>query len=360
MSDAASEDPRQLVPELLSQALSMQNRIGSLHAQLASTLGPQPDAETELKQLISSRETLIQKVGLASLQWAMQGGHITLHGAEGGAGDGIAAGVAADHVGSVTFQSPTRRTAAYTALPLPPMRENIPVLAEAEARVLLSRMIDRIGPPFDVGTPSAYGMEVTRVAGGADSMDDWLQLEQNAQRDLLAFLVSKARYLQDESDPTLHQPTPADKLRRAFPRLTAWSRIERPGYVHGLTRRHDPEPAETWFDSMTHWHRLLCRRAGRDEVDDSTSESRNAALMDELREVLNGSPRAVLLRKGFVDAVIGGVRSDDDELVELAIPFYATLQSDPRLSELRRAIRVVEDMDDETAEVLREAAAEGS
>jgi hypothetical protein len=86
-------------------------------------------------------------------------------------------------------------------------------------------------------------------------------------------------------------------------------------------------------------------------VGDAQIAERNEGLIDDLRAVIADAPRAALLCKAFVDAVLGGVASDDPDLVDLAIPFYATLKFDPRLQSLRRAIREVEDMDDETAEV---------
>jgi len=200
-------------------------------------------------------------------------------------------------------------------------------------------MLDRIGPPKETRTTAEYSMEVHRVGSGADSMDDWLPLDQHIQRDLLAMLVAKSRYLQDETDPSVHAHHAAEKLRRTFPRLTAWSRLERPGYVHGLTRRHDPEPADSWLKSCGHWYRLLTRTAGIGTEDQAAVDEANSEALKTLRGVLQESPRAALLCKAFVEAILAGVPSDHEELVALATPHRSTLMSEPRLADLRRSIR---------------------
>ena len=329
------------IQEILGEALGVQERIGALHASLAASLGPDPSEETELKALMSKRESLIRQLGLANLKWAMAGGDVLLV-------DGAGSENRVTPLPAVSYRtSPEvpvyhhhRRREERPVLETP--RYSGPKMSGPEAVVFLRKMLDRIGPPKEVLTSAEYSMEVHRVGSGADAMDDWLPLDQHIQRDLLAMLVSKARYLQDETDPAVHAHHAAEKLRRIFPRLTAWSRLERPGYVHGLTRRHAPEPAATWLASCAHWHRLLARTAGISDEAEEEIEQANRHALDTLRSTLKDSPRAAELCKAFVDCVLAGVPSDDDELVGLAEPHLSTLMSDPRLADLRRSIQAAE------------------
>lgn len=95
--------------------------------------------------------------------------------------------------------------------------------------------------------------EALIAAMSRDRIETWKQMSPSMQRAWLAMLVSRARAA---TDPSLGYPLIRSRVNAMFPRLSAFSKEEQPGYVHGLAVTHLPTRG-TWLADASHaWEEL--------------------------------------------------------------------------------------------------------
>lgn len=213
----------------------------------------------------------------------------------------------------------------------------------------LVRALERVGPPVDVKTPAMFTAEVDRLARSAEHAYEWNILQTVNQRTILGLCVAKARHLQDEASQSIRSEASQLRLEQVFPTLTRYSATERPGYVHGLSRRHRPEGAPTWYGVALRYWTQLAPLAGMtpEEAEEATPDPNPERSLDRLRHRLEPGLSAEQTQEAFVEALEGGLRSNDPRLVRIAAPWIDALVDEPRLKQLRRAVRESELLDEE-------------
>lgn len=102
-------------------------------------------------------------------------------------------------------------------------------------------------PPDALESMADVADEVSLLRETVDSRDDWSKFHEEHQRVLIAYIVARARRVQDEISASLKFDTVEEQLGDVFRMMTKYSKIEQPGFVHGLARNHDPKN-ESWFD----------------------------------------------------------------------------------------------------------------
>jgi hypothetical protein len=207
-----------------------------------------------------------------------------------------------------------------------------------KGQAVLLEALETIGKPVAIGTPNLFFAEVDRLARATDGTSAWTVMPSTDQRELLTLAVAKARYLQDEVDRNIRSDASQIRLEQTFPMLTRYSATERPGYVHGLSRRHHPEGAPTWFGVAEKTWDELARRSGL-ESEAAPKEVNPERALEALQAELVPGLKAAAVAEAFAEALEGGVRPTDPRIVRLGVHYIDALIEDPRLKALRRAVR---------------------
>ncbi len=122
-------------------------------------------------------------------------------------------------------------------------------------RKTLRALMKQLGPPVDHAHHVDLIDETDALleATQRERVEPWKQLPPEMQRAWLTLLVARARAMAEKIQ-TL--PGARGKLQAVFPRLSAYSKEEQPGYVHGLAVGHMPTRG-TWYADAEHaWNEL--------------------------------------------------------------------------------------------------------
>ncbi len=156
------------------------------------------------------------------------------------------------------------------------------------------------------------------------------------QKVLMGLLSSVLREAQD--DHGLGNP----ELGRTFSRLTAFSKEHQPGFVPGLSRANSPQTG-SWQGDVAHWlaeARRLYRPPGESEEGGPSREELLVAVEEAVGRWgggAGGDPEEAV--EAVRRALLGGVRSDDSRLIDLAEPLLPYLEGGRRIRSLRQKIR---------------------
>jgi hypothetical protein len=219
---------------------------------------------------------------------------------------------------------------------------------------LAKALIDELGPvpPALDKEPDARA-ELRRLLKAArpERFADWVVLPPDVQRALISVIASRARCLQQQPVAALLIDADAERdLNLLFSGLSGYLKREQPGFVHGLSRAHQPEGADWRHDAGLLWERLL--RVLGDHHEQPTPNPERA--LHELDKVLDSdSPdervpddKVVAALQAAVDA---GVAQDDPRLVRMMRPWLDLLGRHARFKVLRKTIRNERDQDAQEA-----------
>jgi hypothetical protein len=222
--------------------------------------------------------------------------------------------------------------------------------------------LEAIGRPTQVTDAAAAAAMVARLVDATSDLDSWLVFPQDVQQALTGLASSIARHVQDEVHIPLHSAT-VDTLRAFFPAMTQWSKLYRPGFVPGLSRRFGPE-RDSWLEDAEHWWWLLSDltstgdttpRAFQPAVREVKPTDRRFSEEDDAEEVDAGEAlREVELAAQNPEAELGpvvlraveaGVPQRDPRLLRALRPHMQRLSEIPGLKTLKAALRATSEAD---------------
>ncbi|MEQ1503984.1 MAG: hypothetical protein ABMB14_17210, partial [Myxococcota bacterium] len=216
----------------------------------------------------------------------------------------------------------------------------------------LRAILAGIGRPSRVTDSAAASVAVQAVIGATSDLDGWLVFPAETQRALVGLVSSIARHLQDEI-PDLVEPAAAETLRAWFPAMTHWSKLYRPGFVPGLSRKFTPE-RDAWSADAEHWWWVLQELANPTaggapprasevrpwippmSVDEPAAPTPADALRDVERAVLDP---ALDLGAALQRAADAGVPQRDPRLVKTLLPHRDRVAALPGLKTLKAALK---------------------
>lgn len=347
------EGQQMRVLEILAQALETQRQLTEIHADLAMKPDPEGPREARAAALIEQRRELIQGMGLALLQAALEEGAVHLH--------WNAAPSAVPSVHQEPIAPQPAPNAVVTPLPQqdrgatpphPPVEPRPPdpaallrlaqrglvpnwedpTRSEPKAQLLHDAM-DALGPPLVVDDEDTLEQEAQRVCREADRMERWLELDRNRQQLLLSYAAAKARYLQERARACGASMLMVAGLDPAFRLMNRFSKEYRPGFVWGLSRSHTPKRGQWMNDAEQYWHELL-DLAGRSPKVETNPERALA----RLEATLEREPPEDQVREAALDVLASGVSASDPRLLRLLEPYVDALTGRP-LKAVRRALR---------------------
>jgi hypothetical protein len=123
----------------------------------------------------------------------------------------------------------------------------------------LRGLMSALGKPVRVTTPELASETVARLVHATSDLDGWLVYPPEVQRSMVGLVSSIARHVQDEAEQHLDSDA-TNALRAWFPMMTHWSKLYRPGFVPGLSRKFGSE-RESWLADALHWWWVLEEQA---------------------------------------------------------------------------------------------------
>jgi hypothetical protein len=236
------------------------------YRRIAEKLRDQPRHASEyvekLQRMTQRQEQLIRAAGEDLFQWLQEGGSIEFLDDDGEVAETLAVdGKEVDLEESwsdLSESAPTDESAEETedegSAPddSPPswyessIRE--PEERQQAAQERFQEICSSLGdPPEALDSMADVADEVNLLRETVDSRDDWSRFHEEHQRVLIAYIVARARRVQDEVAASLKFDSVQEQLGDVFRMMTKYSKIEQPGFVHGLARNHDPKGG-TWLD----------------------------------------------------------------------------------------------------------------
>ena len=285
------------------RALSLQEEIDGIYRSLVNFSDPEGEAEQQLPELLQQRQKATDRLGLAVLRYCLAGGEISLH-------DPVPKGVpeetaeaveeaaedVPERVPEIKLQAATVAEAASTAVPpgaevvsapaaqdaasergrahpVPPVPisagppPSLAALERLKGHGLAPSWVLTPAPPSQPPVAIASLQDVMRQIGEPvwltgenvhpeyellmqlmEDLPNWVFFPSDAQRLLLSVATCRGRQIQEMSR-TL-------SLDMVFHRLSQFSQQEKPGFVHGLARTHQPKHGN-WFKDAGHsWREL--------------------------------------------------------------------------------------------------------
>lgn len=386
-----NDDPFDRLERLCDEVTTVLRRIRELHRQLA--VSPDPDGleESELLELIQRRAELAQGLGAAMVGVLATGARVpvdrsnfTEHDDEviedaptvvddapptDDDVDVVADLVNADDTDAeVTHEPEPEETVQEEPTPTeepiasPPPKPAPAAALQALAQrgigglapsqrsdlediKVLKRLLRAFGRPYRVDTDRKAEAVVRLLDQEVGGIDAWTDQPPFVQKALLGMVAALARHVQDEFDGSLPYVV-SDALPGIFSRMTRYSRVERPGFVAGLSRRNDPEHGQTWLDDARHWFSTLEERTGplEPEAEEGTPESALAQLEEAIAEGVDDRKQLVALVKVALET---GLSQSDRRLVALLTPHQSLLKGARGLKTLKGALKdALRDEDD--------------
>ncbi len=362
--------------ELLDVLLTRLARLERVEEQLAPRGGRM--AATLRSELLGERSSIYVQIGAVVARWAKRGGEITLTADD---PDKTALIDTAPRPGSssplvfpedadpdLTLQAAETVVAvqAVSSESLPPARVRRPsapamlpprrsppslesVLHETRRSVRAVTLPDPVGPPPDIlgsdpGIP-AQGVERAALTSEMTWLDEqgallprWRGSSSPLQHAILSWLTARARWCQELLGPG----DDAEHVARLFPKLSAFSKRERPGFVYGLRRDHRAQ-SESWHHDCEGWRKQVVEhlQAEVQKVADDGQDRNPERALAALEEVLAGEPTNRDIVVATAEALELSVRADDPRLLRLVAERREALAGDPRFKRVRRALRAM-------------------
>ena len=374
LGGSVGEGGHEELRELLDALLVRLARLERVEEQLAPRGGR--TAATLRSELLGERSQIYVQIGAVVARWAKRGGEIALTVDDpdrtaiietGGRIGSSSPLVFPDHVDPdatigaaetvVTFAAIATEPATAAALerpvvpatptarPNPPSLES--VLHETRRSVRAVTMPEPVGPPPDIlgsdpGLPpvdadrATLEQEMAWLDEQGNLLARWRSSTAPLQHAVLSWLTARARWCQE----LLGAGDDADHVARLFPKLSAFSKRERPGFVYGLRRDHRAQ-SESWHHDCEGWRKQVAEHAdAQAEVEHADDEDRNPErALGKLDEVLEAEPTNRDIVVAVAEALEMGVRADDPRLLRLVAERREALAGDPRFKRVRRALR---------------------
>jgi len=247
-----------------------------------------------------------------------------------------------------------------------PTRTIASVLADTRRAIQPVRVVVPDGPPPDIlnadpGAPDASTIEASMEAELAwldeqgNLLNRWKRSSAPLQHAVLSWLTARARWAQELLGPG----DAAEQVARVYPKLSAFSKRERPGFVYGLRRDHESQ-GESWMADADSWRTqvttLLAKEPTYEEKTEGESNPERA--LARLEEILAGDPEPETVILAVGATLDSQIRPDDPRLLRLVEDHDEALSQDPRFRRLRRALRSFADGDAE-ATMIVEASSDG-
>jgi hypothetical protein len=362
--------------ELLDVLLTRLARLERVEEQLAPRGGR--TAATLRSELLGERSSIYVQIGAVVARWAKRGGEIALTsddpdktalietGPRPGSSSPLVFPDDADPDATLLAAETVVAAQAVSSESLPPARVSRPpapsmlpprpkppslesVLHETRRSVRAVTLPEPVGPPPDIlgsdpGIPE-FGAERASLAAEMTWLDEqgallprWRGSTAPLQHAILSWLTARARWCQELLGPG----DDAEHVARLFPKLSAFSKRERPGFVYGLRRDHRAQ-SESWHHDCEGWRKQVAEhleaevlQAAEDEQDRNPERALAA-----LEEVLAGAPTNRDIVVATAEALELSVRADDPRLLRLIGERRDALAGDPRFKRVRRALRAM-------------------
>lgn len=166
---------------------------------------------------------------------------------------------------------------------------------------------------FELGT--------LETAADEDHREKWRALPDDVHRAFLGHVVARLRRTQ-VAGQRIHpdQPSyPESRIAPLFRALTRHSKIYQPGFVHGLSRNHEPR-YDNWLQEARRWRTRLEDLAVKYYGGDGTGDSDGADKADDRADDEDNSLDALAQVDAMIEAVDEG-DSDAECLVELVYSY---------------------------------------
>ncbi len=373
--DGGEDELRDLLDALLARLA----RLERVEEQLAPRGGR--TAATLRSELLGERSQIYVQVGAVVARWVKRGGEITLsiddpdrtavidntrlgsssplvfpEDADPDATFGAAETVVTVQPVRMEIESvlaQERPAAPLTpAMPaMPALRPSAPslesVLHETRRSVRAVTLPDPVGPPPDIlgadpGIPAVdadrarLDAEMAWLEDQGNLLPRWRDSSAPLQHAILSWLTARARWCQE----LLGEGEEADHVARLFPKLSAFSKRERPGFVYGLRRDHRAQ-SESWHHDCEGWRAQVIEHMHTEVLAEAAEDhDRNPErALARLEEVLAGEPTNRDIVVATAEALEMRVRADDPRLLRLVADRGDALAGDPRFKRVRRAVR---------------------
>ena len=362
------DDPRAEMDRLMARL----DRLERVSEALAPRGGRQ--AARLRSRLVGERAQMYVRIGALVARWVERGGEFTLT-------------MDADRTTVMRPLSPTSLDdpfddepdrsvlAAQTVIarPVQPAPPPAPaptiasVLAETRRAVRPVRVAVPDGPPPDIlgadpGVPAPdvppVGLEpdIAWIEDQSNQLNRWKESSGPLQHAVLSWLTARARWVQELLGPG----EAAERVARAYPKLSAFSKRERPGFVYGLRRDHAAQ-GESWRDDAESWRtqvKTLLEKEQNMETRAASGGNPERALA-RLEEILAADPEPETVVQAVGATLDALVRPDDPRLLRLVEDHDEALSHDPRFKRVRRALRSFSE-GDAAATVVSESFGESS
>ncbi len=371
-ADGAHDELRELLDVLLTRLA----RLERVEEQLAPRGGRM--AASLRSELLGERSSIYVQIGAVVARWAKRGGEVTLTADDPdktalidtsprpGSSSPLVFPEDADPDRTLQAAETVVAVQAVSAESLPPARINrapapamLPprakppslesVLHETRRSVRAVTMPEPVGPPPDIlgsdpGIPplgtdrAALTSEMSWLDEQGALLPRWRGSSAPLQHAILSWLTARARWCQELLGPG----DDAEHVARLFPKLSAFSKRERPGFVYGLRRDHRAQ-SESWHHDCEGWRRQVCEHLEAEvqrAADDDQDRNPERALA-ALESVLAGEPTNRDIVVATAEALDLSVRADDPRLLRLVAERREALAGDPRFKRVRRALRAM-------------------
>ncbi len=232
------------------------------------------------------------------------------------------------------------------------------VLAETRRAILPVRVAVPDGPPPDIlgadpGVPAPdvppveLEPDIAWIEDQSNQLNRWKDSSAPLQHAVLSWITARARWAQELLGPG----EAAERVARAYPKLSAFSKRERPGFVYGLRRDHAAQ-GESWRADAQSWRTQVktLLEKGQDQAETRAASGSNPErALARLQEILAADPEPETVVQAVGAALDALVRPDDPRLLRLVEDHDEALGHDPRFKRVRRALRAFSEGDaDET------------
>lgn|GEM_PF-6960902 len=220
------------------------------------------------------------------------------------------------------------------------------VLAETRRGIRPVRVSVPDGPPPDIlgtdpGAPAtdaqspAIEAEMEWLEDQCNQLNRWKRCSAPLQHAVLSWLTARARWVQEIVGPG----EIAEQVARVYPKLSAFSKRERPGFVYGLRRDHAAQ-GENWRADSDSWRTQVKALIEKEPTPIAEgTESNPERALARLEEILDGDPEPETVVRAVGEALESQIRPDDPRLLRLLEDHDEALADDPRFRRLRRALR---------------------
>lgn len=243
-------DTLQHYPVVTAELVRVQRELMDLD-QASADPRTERQAQARRTTLLRRRDALLDTFGRLGLSWMLEGGSVELVPPPQAAPDN-------GEDGPEQASSPLPPAAISAILRPAPARASSwppPPPPRPLDRAKLSAVLSGLGPPpTEIDSEAAVREELGRLGDGTstEALAIWEELPKEVQRALVATTAARARHVQDEISPVHHPITVDQDLDRLFSALTAFSRVQQPGFVYGLRRQHHPV-GDSWGEDARRW-----------------------------------------------------------------------------------------------------------